>query len=107
MSTYLKGIGDATSRINEIIPAFDAKILNYLAQNSLGGVCWSETNRFALTTISRGVRVGAGMAHAYGYFGMSDSDVQLDFIPPAGSAQYARVFAEINLRVPFTALGRR
>jgi len=97
MATYLKGIGDSLSRVNEIIPSFDAKIFNYLCQNSGGGICWSESNRFALTHVDRGVNIGAGMAHAYGYFGMSDSVVRLDFIPPSGSAQYARVMAEINL----------
>jgi hypothetical protein len=97
MATYLKGIGDAINRVNEIIPSFDAKILNYLAQNSSGGVCWSETNRFALTNIDRGVQIGAGVAHAHGYFGMNDAPVRLTFVPPTGSAQFARVIAEINL----------
>ena len=97
MATYLKGIGDAINRVNEIIPSFDAKIFNYLAQNANGGVCWSETNRFALTNIDRGVQIGAGVAHAFGYFGMNDAPVRMTFVPPTGSAQFARVIAEINL----------
>jgi len=98
MANYLKGIGDPQTRVNEIIPKFDAQIFNFLAQ-CVPGICWSETNRFALTTITRGVRIGAGMCQAHGYFGMSDALTQLDFITPTSGNQFVRVFAEINLSV--------
>jgi len=98
MANYVKGIGDATSRINEIIPKFDAQILNFLIQ-STPGVCWSETNRFAIATSGRSVLISAGMVHAYGYFGMSDAITQIDFVMPTSATQYARIYAEINLSV--------
>lgn len=98
MANYLKGIGDVKTGKNEILPSFDAKILRYITQNA-AGVSWTEANKFALTVIDRGIQVGAGMVQAFGYFGMSDSPTQLTFVYPAGSAQYSRIYAEINLSV--------
>ena len=99
MANYVKGIGDALTGANEIMPLFDAKIFNYILQNQAGVIGGAETQRFNLTTIPRGVQIGAGTAQAQGYFAMSDSPAQLNFIYPSGSAQFVRVFAEINLAV--------
>ena len=98
MASYLKGIGDALNGSNEILPSFDAKIYNYLTQNE-AGIVGTEPSKFPLTVIDRGVQIGAGMVHAMGYFGMTDSPTQLNFVYPTGSPQYARIYAEINLSV--------
>ena len=36
MAFFLKGLGDATTGQNEILPSFDAMIYAYLAQNAAG-----------------------------------------------------------------------
>jgi hypothetical protein len=95
MAFFLKGIGDATNRINEITPRFDARILGFLNQCA-PGVCWNETSRFNIGTINRGVTIGAGMIQVNGYFGMSDTTTTLNVIIPA-TTQFAMVIAEINL----------
>jgi len=97
MGFFLKGLGDPATGHNEILPSFDAAIYAYLAQNA-GGVCSSGAN-FAATTTDRGVSIAAGLAYVNGYFGMSDSPTLLNFTFPTGSAQFARVFAEVNLSV--------
>ena len=100
MAFFIKGIGDAAQRINEITPRFDAQILNFLTQ-STPGVCWHQATRFALTRIDRGVIIGPGLVQAHGYFGMSDANHQINVTIPSAGTQFARVFAEINLsRVP-------
>ena len=97
MANYVKGIGDALNRINEIIPKFDAQIFRYLAQNN-AGVCWQDSaSRLAITNRDRGVQIGTGMVYAHGYFGMSDAPTQIDFVLPSSGSNFARIFAEINL----------
>lgn len=98
MANYVKGIGDPKTLQNEILPSFDAKIFQYITQNS-PGICAVDSNRFALTNIDRGVSIGPGMMQAFGYFGMSDSPIDLTFVFPSGSSQYSTVYAEINLSV--------
>jgi hypothetical protein len=98
MSNYIKGIGDALTAVNEILPSFDAKIFKYIIQNNIG-VIGTETNKFTISTIDRGVIISAGMAYAYGYFGMCDSPTQFNFVMPTGSVQYVKVYAEMNLSV--------
>ena len=87
MGYILKGIGDSVTGKNEIVPTFDAKIYNFYSQ-IVPGVVASEKNRFPLTIIDRGIIVGPGMAHAYGYFGLSDSPVQFNFVIPSSGTQY-------------------
>ena len=97
MAFFLKGLGDPVTGQNEILPSFDAMIYAYLAQNA-AGVC-NIGQQFAITTTERGVQVAPGLAYVNGYFGMSDSPTLLNFTFPSGSAQFARVFAEVNLSV--------
>ncbi|MCL2555467.1 MAG: hypothetical protein FWE03_00410 [Firmicutes bacterium] len=97
MGFFLKGLGDPATGHNEILPSFDAAIYAFLAQNA-GGVCNSGAN-FAATTTDRGVSINSGLCYVNGYFGMSDSPTILNFNFPSGSAQFARVFAEVNLSV--------
>jgi len=96
MAFFVKGLGDAVARVNEILPRFDASIFNFLAQTN-PGVCWWETTRFNATVADRGVNIGAGMVLCHGYFGMSDQTHRINFVLPASGTQFARVFAEINL----------
>ena len=96
MGYILKGIGDKLTGKNEIIPTFDAKIFNFYSQMA-PGVVGSESNKFPVTIITRGVTIGPGLAHAYGYFGMSDAPVQFNFVIPSTSTQYAKVYAEFDL----------
>jgi len=97
MAFFLKGLGDPVTGHNEILPSFDAMIYAYLAQNA-AGVC-NTGQQFAATTTDRGVNVAPGLCFVNGYFGMSDSPTPLNFTFPSGSAQFARVFAEVNLSV--------
>ena len=97
MAFFLKGHGDPATGQNEILPSFDAMIYAYLAQNG-AGVC-NTGNLFACTTTDRGVSIAAGLCYVNGYFGMSDSPTLLNVTFPSGSAQFARVFAEVNLSV--------
>ena len=96
MGYILKGIGDKLTGKNEIIPTFDAKIFNFYSQMA-PGVVGSESNKFPVTIITRGVTIGPGLAHAYGYFGMSDAPVQFNFVIPSTATQYAKVYAEFDL----------
>ena len=96
MGYILKGIGDKLTGKNDIIPTFDAKIFNFYSQMA-PGVVGSESNKFPVTIITRGVTIGPGLAHAYGYFGMSDAPVQFNFVIPSTSTQYAKVYAEFDL----------
>jgi len=97
MAFFLKGLGDITTGHNEILPSFDAMIYAYLAQNA-AGVC-NNSQQFAATTTDRGVQIAPGLAYVNGYFGMSDSPTLINFNFPSGSAQFARIFAEVNLSV--------
>ena len=96
MGYILKGIGDSVTGKNEIVPTFDAKIYNFYSQ-IVPGVVASEKNRFALTKIDRGIIIGPGMAHAFGYFGLSDAPVQFNFVVPSSGTQYSKVYAEFDL----------
>lgn len=96
MGYILKGIGDSVTGKNEIVPTFDAKIYNFYSQ-IVPGVVASEKNRFTLTIIDRGIIVGPGLAHAYGYFGLSDAPVQFNFVIPSSGTQYSKVYAEFDL----------
>ena len=96
MSYYLKGIGDVVTGKNEITPQFDAKINKFIAVNS-AFVVGTDENRFAVTIITRGVTIDPGMACAYGYYGMSDTTVQFNFVVPSSSTQYAKIYAEFDL----------
>ena len=97
MGFFLKGLGDIATGQNEILPSFDAMIYAYLAQNA-AGVC-NNGQQFAATTTDRGVMIAPGLSYVNGYFGMSDSPTPINFTFPSGSAQFARVFAEVNLSV--------
>lgn len=96
MGYILKGIGDSVTGKNEIVPTFDAKIYNFYSQVE-PGVIGSEKDKFPLTIIDRGIKIGAGMAHAFGYFGMSDEEVQFNYVIPSSQTQYSKVYAEIDL----------
>ena len=96
MGYILKGIGDSVTGKNEIVPTFDAKIYNFYSQ-VVPGVVASEKNKFAISLIDRGVTIGPGLAHAFGYFGISDAPVTFNFIVPSSQKQYAKVYAEIDL----------
>lgn len=96
MGYILKGIGDALTGKNEIVPTFDAKIFNFYSQMN-PGVVGSESNKFPVTIVDRGVVIGPGLAHAYGYFGMSDAPVQFNFVIPSTATQYAKVYVEFDL----------
>ena len=96
MGYILKGIGDSVTGKNEIVPTFDAKIYNFYSQ-IVPGVVASEKNRFPLTIIDRGIIVGPGLAHAFGYFGLSDAPVQFNFVIPSSGTQYSKVYAEFDL----------
>lgn len=96
MAFLLKGIGDSVTGQNEIVPSFDAKIFNFISATE-PCVVSSETDRFNITLQDRAVTIGSGMAFAYGYFGMSDSNTKLNFVTPSSANQYAKVYAEFNL----------
>ncbi len=96
MGYILKGIGDSVTGKNEIVPTFDAKIYNFYSQVDPGIVA-SEANRFPISIIDRGIIVGPGLAHAYGYFGMSDAPVQFNFVIPSSGTQYSKVYVEFDL----------
>ena len=96
MGYILKGIGDSITGKNEIIPTFDAKIFNFYSQIDPGVVA-SEKNKFAISIIDRGINIGPGLVQAFGYFGMSDSPVQFNYLIPSSQTQYSKVYAEIDL----------
>lgn len=96
MSYTLKGIGDSVTGKNEISPQFDAKINKFLVTLN-PCVVGSESKKFAISIIDRGVTIGPGMAFAHGYFGMSDATVQFNYVVPSSRAQYTKVYAEFDL----------
>lgn len=96
MGYILKGIGDSITGKNEIIPTFDAKIFNFYAQVN-PGVIGSESKKFKIAVVDRGVTIGPGMAHAFGYFGLSDAVVQFNYTIPSSQTQYSKVYAEFDL----------
>lgn len=96
MGYILKGIGDSVTGKNEIVPTFDAKIYNFYSQ-VVPGVVASEKDRFPITIIDRGIIIGPGLAHVYGYFGLSDAPVQFNFVIPSSGTQYSKVYAEFDL----------
>ena len=96
MGYILKGIGDKVTGKNEIVPNFDAKIYNFYSQVDPGVVA-SEANRFPISIIDRGIIIGPGLAHSYGYFGMSDAPVQFNFVIPSSGTQYSKVYVEFDL----------
>jgi hypothetical protein len=97
MAFYLKGIGDAGTRENEILPSFDARINKFLLGHA-AGLIKGEFGEFACAAIDRGVIVRNGMAQAYGYFGMSDTEIQINFVMPSVQS-YVHVYAEVDLAV--------
>jgi hypothetical protein len=97
MAYYLKGIGDAATRTNEILPSLDARINNFLCGHT-AGVIRSEFNEFSATAIDRGVVIRGGLMQAHGYFGCSDIDTQINFVMPSGT-RYVHIYAEIDLSV--------
>lgn len=97
MAYYLKGIGDIATRENEILPSFDARILKFIIGHTVG-ILSTELNKFSASTIDRGVVVRSGVMQAYGYFGMSDSEVRFNFVMPSIQS-YIHIYAEIDLSV--------
>ena len=97
MANYLKGIGDAATRVNEILPSFDARIANFLCGHTMG-IVRGEFYEFNATRIDRGVVISGGLLQAHGYFGCADTDTQINFIMPSGT-QYLHIYAEIDLSV--------
>jgi len=97
MANYLKGIGDAVTRVNEILPSFDARINNFLIGHA-SGIIRGEFNEFNANTIDRGVRIRSGMMQAHGFFGACDTDTQINFVMPSAT-RYVQIFAEIDLSV--------
>jgi len=97
VANYLKGIGDAATRANEILPSFDARINNFLCGHT-AGIIKTEFNEFSASAIDRGVIVKSGMMQAHGFFGASDADMQINFVMPSGT-QYVHLYAEIDLSV--------
>jgi hypothetical protein len=97
MAYYLKGIGDAPTRVNEILPSLDAKINKFLGGH-VSGVIKGMFGEFACTTIDRGVRISGGLMQAYGFFGCADTETQINFVMPA-TTNYLRLYAKINLSV--------
>jgi hypothetical protein len=93
---YLKGIGDKISGVNEILPQLDARMINFLV-GVQHGIITGELNSFGFTTIDRGIRIRSGLLQAWGYFAMSDTDVQFNFTTPSGSVQFVQIYAEIDL----------
>jgi hypothetical protein len=97
MANYLKGIGDIPTRVNEILPSLDARILKFIIGHT-SGVISGELNEFSATTVDRGVVVRSGLCQAHGYFGCCDTETQFNFVMPSGT-QYVQIYAEIDLSV--------
>jgi hypothetical protein len=97
MAYYMKGIGDAATKINEIIPSLDAKINAFIVGHT-AGIIKNEFYEFAATAIDRGVRVQGGLIQAYGYFGAADTETQINFVMPS-TASYSHIYAELDLSV--------
>lgn len=64
MANYLKGIGDAATRANEILPGFDARINSFIIGHT-AGIIKNEYNEFQANSVDRGVIVKSGMMQAY------------------------------------------
>lgn len=97
MVNYIKGIGDAATRTNEILPSLDARI-NYFLCGHTSGIIKAEFYEFSASKIDRGVMIKSGMIQAHGYFGCADTDTQINFIMPA-TTSYVHIFAEIDLSI--------
>jgi hypothetical protein len=97
MAFYLKGIGDAITRQNEILPSLDARINKFLVGH-MAGIIKGEYNEFSAQIVDRGVTVRSGFLTAHGYFGASDTETQINFVMPSGT-QYVHIYAEIDLAV--------
>jgi hypothetical protein len=97
MANYLKGIGDALTRSNEILPSFDARINNFLCGHT-AGIIKGDYNEFAGNAIDRGVIIKSGMMQAYGFFGCTDTETQINFIMPS-MTNYFHIYAEIDLSI--------
>jgi hypothetical protein len=97
MAYYLKGIGDAAAKVNEIPPSLDARINKFFAGHT-AGVIKSEFNEFGASAIDRGVIIRGGLMQAQGYFGCSDTETQINFVMPQ-STNYVQIYAEIDLSV--------
>jgi hypothetical protein len=95
MANYLKGIGDAATRVNEILPSLDARINKFLVGHT-AGIIRGEYNEFSAQIVDRGVAVRSGFLTAHGYFGASDTETQINFVMPTGT-QYVHIYAEIDL----------
>lgn len=96
MAYHLKGLGDALTGKNEILPFFDAKILDFIVQTECG-IILGEYELFDYQVLDRGIKVKPGMMQAKGYFAISDSSVIINFVMPSSEIQYAKIFAEIDL----------
>jgi hypothetical protein len=97
MANYLKGIGNPATRVNEILPSFDAKILNFLTGH-MSGIIRGEFYEFDAYSVDRGVAVKGGLMQAHGYFGCCDTETQINFVMPS-TTQYVNLYAEIDLSV--------
>jgi len=97
MANYLKGIGDASARINEILPSLDARIYNFIIGHT-AGIIRGEFYEFNARVITRGVVVESGMMQAHGFFGACDTETQINFVMPS-TTQYCHLYAEIDLMV--------
>ena len=97
MAFYLKGIGDGATRTNEILPTLDARINKFICGHE-SGIVKGEYNEFAAQAIDRGVIIKSGLMQAHGFFGYSDTEVQINFIMPA-STNYVQIYAEVDLSV--------
>jgi hypothetical protein len=98
MAFYLKGIGDAATRQNEILPRLDACINRFLTGHD-NGVLRGELNEFSHQLVDRGIVIRSGILQSQGYFAMSDTDTQINFVLPSGGTQYSHIYAEIDLSV--------
>jgi hypothetical protein len=97
MGNYLKGIGDAALRINEILPSLDARI-NRFTVGHTSGIIQGDFEEFGAQAIDRGVIIKGGFMQAHGYFACADTETQINFIIPSGT-NYVQLYAEIDLSV--------
>jgi hypothetical protein len=97
MANYLKGIGDAATGVNEILPVMDARIHKFFLGYT-SGVVKGELYEFDAEVIDRGVIVKSGFMQAQGYFGCCDTETQINFVMPGGT-NYVHLYAEIDLSV--------
>lgn len=97
MAYFLKGIGDTATKANEILPSLDARINKFIVGHE-SGVIAGDYGEFDARKIDRGIIVKGGMAEAHGFFGVSDTEVQFNFVLPAVT-NYLHVYAEMDLTV--------